>query len=49
VTDKQVTQPGVNVSSCTGFYSSTIHTYSSYEYKTQIEQGRVFFITCQGM
>lgn len=48
VYDKQASQPGVNVSSCTGFALSTTHKYSSYELKNKIEEGRVYFSTCQG-
>jgi hypothetical protein len=46
---KQVTQPGVNVSSCTGFNSvSTIKQFSTYGYGQQVVAGRPYFSTCQG-
>ena len=45
---KQTTQPGVNVSSCIGFQTSTIHKFDTYAYANQVEQGRVYFSTCQG-
>ncbi len=45
---KQTTQPGVNVSSCTGFYTSSINKFASYELNYQTQQGRVYFSTCQG-
>jgi hypothetical protein len=44
----RIIQPGVNVSSCATFYTSTIHTYPTYAYKAQIEEGRIYFSTCQG-
>lgn len=44
---QQTQQPGVNVSSCTTFYQSTIKQFETYEYKQKIEQGRVYFSTCQ--
>ncbi len=44
---KQRTQPGVNVSSCSGFQNSTIQNFQTYEYATQIAEGRVYFSTCQ--
>lgn len=44
---KQTTQPGVNVSSCSGFQNSTIQNFQTYEYATQIVQGRAYFSTCQ--
>ena len=34
---KQFTQPRVNVSTCSGFYNSTLQNYTTYEYKTQID------------
>jgi hypothetical protein len=45
---KQMTQPGVNVSSCIGFQMSTLHKFETFNYANQIEQGRVYFSTCQG-
>ena len=46
---KQTTQPGVNVSTCDTFYSqSTIRKYNDYTYKNQIQDGLVYFSTCQG-
>lgn len=46
---QQRLQPGVNVSSCTGFNSSTtVHKFNTFETKQQIEEGRVYFSTCQG-
>lgn len=44
---KQRTQPGVNVSTCTGFYGSTLHQFQTFETKQKIEEGRVYFSTCQ--
>ena len=47
--EKQTTQPGVNVSTCTGFYStSNINNFITYEYKNAIKEGRIYFSTCQG-
>ena len=46
---QQTLQPGVNVSSCTTFYTSTIQKFDTYEYANQIEQGRIYFNTCQGI
>jgi hypothetical protein len=46
---QQTLQPGVNVSSCTTFYTSTIQKFGTYEYANQIEQGRIYFSTCQGI
>jgi hypothetical protein len=41
--------PRVNVSSCTTFYnSSNTRAFNTYEYKTQIEEGRIYFSTCRG-
>jgi len=46
---KQTTQPGVNVSTCTGFYGiSTINNFPSYEYKYSVQEGLGYFSTCQG-
>jgi hypothetical protein len=46
---KQTSQPGVNVSTCTTFYSqSTIRKYNDYTYKNQIQEGLIYFSTCQG-
>ena len=45
---KQVTQPGVNVSTCTGYYTSTTHKFQTYELNYQTQEGRVYFSTCQG-
>ena len=44
----QTTQPGVNVSTCATFYTSTLFKYPSFEYGNQVEEGRVYFSTCQG-
>ncbi len=44
---KQTTQPGVNVSTCATFATSTINQFQTFEYKTQIVGGRVYFSTCQ--
>ena len=39
--------PRLNVSTCAGYYgSTTVHTYSSYETKTNIEQGLKYYSTC---
>jgi hypothetical protein len=46
---KQTTQPGVNVSSCTGFQFSTLHQFQTFDYGYKIEEGRVYFSTCQGV
>lgn len=48
VLQKQISQPGVNVSSCIGFQTSTIHKFETFNYANQIEQGRIYFSTCQG-
>lgn len=45
---QQTLQPGVNVSSCIGFQMSTIHKFDTFNYANQVEQGRVYFSTCQG-
>ena len=46
---KQTTQPGVNVSTCIGFSSSSnINNFPSYNYKYAIQEGRIYFSTCQG-
>ena len=46
---KRTSQPGVNVSSCSGFYNtSTIHKFSDYAYRQQVEEGQVYFSTCRG-
>lgn len=46
---KQTSQPGVNVSSCAGYNGvSTIQKYASYELRTQTQEGRIYFSTCQG-
>ena len=43
------TNPRVNVSTCSTFYKSTTsRTFNTYEYKTQIEGGRIYFSTCVG-
>jgi hypothetical protein len=45
---QQVLQPGVNVSTCTGFYSpSTILKFNTYNYANKVTTGRGYFITCQ--
>lgn len=46
---QQTLQPGVNVSTCTTFQNSTIQKFVTYEYANQIEQGRIYFSTCQGI
>ena len=49
VTMKQGSQPGVNVSTCTGFHgASTINNFSSYYTMYNVEQGLKYFSTCQG-
>jgi hypothetical protein len=45
---KQRSQPGVNVSSCATFHTSTINNFITYETKYAIQEGRVYFSTCQG-
>jgi hypothetical protein len=45
--EKQSSQPGVNVSSCTGFYKSTIHKYTDYAAKYQVTDGLQYFSTCK--
>ena len=46
---KQTSQPGVNVSTCSGFYSNTtIHKFADYAYRQQVEDGLQYFSTCQG-
>jgi hypothetical protein len=47
VIGQQSLQPGVNVSSCIGFQTSTIHKFDTYNYANQVEQGRGYFVTCQ--
>lgn len=46
--EQRTLQPGVNVSSCTGFYTSTLLKFPSYDQMYKIEEGRVYFSTCQG-
>ena len=48
VIQKQIQQPGVNVSSCGTFQTSTIHNFGTFNRAYDIEQGRVYFSTCQG-
>jgi hypothetical protein len=49
IQQKAVTQPGVNVSTCTGFYSqSTIRTYTDYSIRQQVENGLQYYSTCKG-
>ena len=46
---KQTSQPGVNVSTCTGFHSaSTINNFKSYYTMYNVEEGLKYFSTCQG-
>ena len=46
---QQTLQPGVNVSTCTAFYSTiTKHVYTDYAYKASIEEGLTYFSTCRG-
>ena len=46
---KQTSQPGVNVSTCSGFYSaSTIRTFSDYASRQQVEDGLQYYSTCKG-
>jgi len=46
---KQTTQPGVNVSTCTGFYAySTIRNFTDYSLRQQTEDGIQYFSRCQG-
>lgn len=45
---QQSLQPGVNVSTCTTFYSpSTIHKFVTYDYGNQIYAGQKTFRDCQ--
>ena len=38
-----------NVSSCSTFYnSSNTRNFNTYEYKAQIQEGRIYFSTCRG-
>jgi hypothetical protein len=49
VKTKQTTQPGVNVSTCTGFYgTSTINNFTSYAKKYAVQEGLTYFSTCRG-
>jgi hypothetical protein len=44
-----IQNPRVNVSSCTTFYnSSNTRVFNTHEYKTQIQEGRIYFSTCRG-
>lgn len=44
-----IANPRVNVSTCSIFYnSSNTRNFNTYEYKTQIQEGRIYFSTCQG-
>jgi len=46
---QQTIQPAVNLATASGFYSSsTIHTYTDYTNKAQIEQGRKYYSTYLG-
>jgi hypothetical protein len=45
---KQGSQPGVNVSTCATFHTSTINNYKSYERKYAVQEGLGYFSTCQG-
>jgi len=43
-----IKNPKVNVSSCTTFYSSSnTRVFNTYEYKTQLQEGRIYFTSCQ--
>ena len=47
--EKQTSQPGVNVSTCAGFYgNTTIRKFGDYTYRQQVEDGLQFFSTCKG-
>jgi hypothetical protein len=49
IQQKIVTQPGVNVSTCSGFYSaSTIRTFRDYALRQQVEDGLQYYSTCKG-
>lgn len=43
---QQILQPGVNVSSCTSFYQSTIHKFDTFNYGQQVTAGRPLFNAC---
>ena len=46
---KQISQPGVNVSTCSGFHSaSTVNKFKSYDTMYKVEEGLGYFSTCQG-
>ena len=46
---QQTLQPGVNVSTCSGFYNSTTkRVYTDYAYKASIQTGLTYFSTCRG-
>ena len=48
VIQKQIQQPGVGVSTCQGFNgTSTIRNFGTFNRAYDIEQGRVYFSTCQ--
>jgi hypothetical protein len=41
--------PTYNVSTCTTFYNSTNkRVFNTHTYKTQIQEGRIYFSTCMG-
>jgi hypothetical protein len=45
--EKAITQPGVNVSSCITFQTSTIQNYANYAISYQVESGREYFNICK--
>ena len=46
VIQKAISQPGVNVSTCSGFYgSSNIRYFPDYDTKYALEDGRQYFST----
>ena len=45
---QQTLQPGINISTCIGFYSpSTIHNFVTYNYGNEIYAGQKTFRECQ--
>jgi hypothetical protein len=44
---QQSLQPGVNVSTCGTFYTSTIHKFGTYNYGNEIYAGQKTFRDCQ--
>ena len=46
---QQTLQPGLNVSTCSGFTSpSTIRNFVTYNYANKVTAGLAYFSTCQG-